>query len=133
MSILSLYKLAKLENKLVQTFSNTFQALHSVQHFLYSLKERKITPESQKMRRPGVKITKSPIIRQICKFQVKKFVKRENKFVQTFYNTFQSLFCIFFLFSLKERKIAHESQKMPFGGVKITKSPIIQQIYKFEV
>ena len=37
------------------------------------------------------------------------------------------------LFSLKERKIAHESQKMPFGGVKITKSPIILQICQFEV
>ena len=39
----------------------------------------------------------------------------------------------FVLFSLKERKIAHKSQQMPFGGVKITKSTIIQQIYQFEV
>ena len=78
---------------MVQTFYNTFQALFNVKLFFFSLKERKIAHESQKIPRCGVvKITKSTIIRQICKFKVKKLVKLENKLVQTFYNTFQALF-----------------------------------------
>ena len=50
--------MAKPENKLVQPFYNSFEALYIVERFLYSLKEGKITPESQKMIRGGVKITK---------------------------------------------------------------------------
>ena len=71
--------MAKLENKLVQTFYNTFQALHSVHnYFIYSLNDGKITPEGQKMLRSEVKIIKSPIIQQLCQFEPKKLAKLEN-------------------------------------------------------
>ena len=45
-----------------------------------------------------VKITKSPIIQKICKFEVYKFAKLEIKLVQTFYNACQVLFNFHFLF-----------------------------------
>ena len=50
------------------------------------------------MARERVKIRKSPIIQQICKFEVYKLAKLENKLVQTFYNTFQERHNAKFLF-----------------------------------
>jgi hypothetical protein len=53
----------------------------------------------------GVKITKSPIIQQICQFEVQKLAKFENKLLPIIYNTFQALNCVHFLYSLKDGQI----------------------------
>ena len=59
---------------------------------LSSLKVCKRTQNDQKVSPKGVKITKSPVIQQLCQFESKNWQKHENLLIQTCYNTFQALY-----------------------------------------
>ena len=82
----------------------------------------------------GVKITKSTIFSKYVNLKPTNWPNLKTNWYKHFITHVKpSLMSkIFFIYAQGEKNNAQEP-KMPFGGVKITKSPIIQQISQFEV